>query len=328
MASLKPVYLMVGEDVLKQEVALERLLARAEKDGATDFDIDERDAGTPGLDAELIVSSLLMLPMMAPYRLVVIENIDEGDKALTEALVSYLEDPSPTSVLALTAKKLGANTRLHKRIVSHGSDTIIDCSPKKQREVPEQVRDLAAQHGVGIDHRAVTELISRVGNSALALDREIEKIALNLGAGSTITVEDVTSLVVRSAEVKPWDPLDAFSERRASAFIELFERMPQQNPLSMLQLTLTRIRQLLTAKTLETRGTADSLASALGLQAWQVRNHRRWAQEWSTAELVDALRSGVEVELAMKSGDEQREAYRQWALGVLAGVRTPQSDGV
>ena len=94
---LLPGYLIVGSDELKSSHAVERMRSRLEKTGMAEFNLDERDmAKDPQIDD--IIASLNTFPMGAEFRLVILTNCDKLPKAVSEPLVEYFSNPSPTTV--------------------------------------------------------------------------------------------------------------------------------------------------------------------------------------------------------------------------------------
>ena len=85
--------------------------------------------------------------MGAEFRLVILTNCDKLPKAMSEPLVEYFANPSPTTVCLVVATTLAKNTRLYKAIKKLGDKAIIDCAPKKTWEMPPQVVKMAAAHG-------------------------------------------------------------------------------------------------------------------------------------------------------------------------------------
>ena len=111
-SELLPAYLIVGPDELKRRQALTRLKARVDGPFAA-FNLEEIVASGE-LEPEDVISSLNTLPMGGERRVVVIENAEKLPKAVSEALVAYLDDPNLSCTLALAAEKLAKNTRLYK----------------------------------------------------------------------------------------------------------------------------------------------------------------------------------------------------------------------
>ena len=312
--SLLPAYLVVGSDELKRSHAVARMKKRLEASGLADFNLDERDMSkeqTP----EDVLSSLNTFPMGADFRLVILRPCDRLPKAMSEMLVDYLKNPSSTTVLLLVAEKLAKNTRLYKAVAKIDKKAIVECVPKKRWELPQQVRSMATAHGKAITQGGAEELVSRVGESTRMLDNELKKLA-SMVEGGEITQADVERFVVRTAEPRPWDFLDAVSARNLPKALSLLRMMPQRQEIMLYSLLTTRIRELIYAKALDARGEGSTLARALGLQSWQVKNHLRWARGFKMSELLGALESAVDVELALKGSQTSDVALIRWVTQI------------
>ena len=309
-----PAYLVVGSDELKRSHAVARMKKRLEASGLADFNLDERDMSkeqTP----EDVLSSLNTFPMGADFRLVILRPCDRLPKAMSEMLVDYLKNPSSTTVLLLVAEKLAKNTRLYKAVAKIDKKAIVECAPKKRWELPQQVRSMATAHGKAITQGGAEELVSRVGESTRMLDNELKKLA-SMVEGGEITQADVERFVVRTAEPRPWDILDAVSARNLPKALSLLRMMPQRQEIMLYSLLTTRIRELIYAKALDARGEGSTLARALGLQSWQVKNHLRWARGFKMSELLGALESAVDVELALKGSQTSDVALIRWVTQI------------
>ena len=309
-----PAYLVVGSDELKRSHAVARMKKRLEASGLADFNLDERDMSkeqTP----EDVLSSLNTFPMGADFRLVILRPCDRLPKAMSEMLVDYLKNPSSTTVLLLVAEKLAKNTRLYKAVAKIDKKAIVECAPKKRWELPQQVRSMATAHGKAITQGGAEELVSRVGESTRMLDNELKKLA-SMVEGGEITQADVERFVVRTAEPRPWDFLDAVSARNLPKALSLLRMMPQRQEIMLYSLLTTRIRELIYAKALDARGEGSTLARTLGLQGWQIKNHLRWARGFKMSELLGALESAVDVELALKGSQTSDVALIRWVTQI------------
>ncbi len=315
---LLPAYLAVGTDEVKRDTAVSRLKDRLARTGMADFNLDERDM-TREQDLDAILSSLNTYPMGADFRLVILEGCDRLAEPVREALVTYLANPAESTCLLMTAGSLAKSTRLYKAVAKLGKQAIIDCGAKKGRDLPVLVQGMARHHGKTMGLDAAEELIARAGDNTRMLDNELKKLAEMVEAPD-IRRADVERYVVRTAEVKPWDFLNAVSARDVARALELYRLQPPKSEMRLYALLCTRLRELICAKALDERGQGRELAATLGLQAWQVRNHLTWARKFSRAELEDALRSAVEVESALKGSRDSEVAFTQWVVK-LAGRR-------
>lgn len=312
--ALLAAYLAVGTDELKQRRVVERLDERLEHAGGDPSFNREEVEGSSAPEPSLLRSMLDTLPFGSDFRLVVFRDVDRAPKPVTEQIVSYLEDPCPTTVLIMTASKLAKSTRLYKAVAGLGEKAVLDCTPKKRWELPQQVVGMARTHGKTIDTEAAELLVRLLGESTVMLDNELGKLAVALGDSPRITADDVRRLVVRVAEVKPWDFLDAVCQRDPSSAMRLFAQMPSQSPVGLFSLMVTRLRELVAAKALAARGCPGTLAAELGLQTWQVKNHSKWAHNYAMGELIAALRSAPAAERALKSSPDKDLVLQRWVL--------------
>jgi DNA polymerase-3 subunit delta len=313
---LLPGYLIVGSDELKSSRAVERMRARLEKSGMVEFNLDERDM-TKDPQVDDIVASLNTFPMGAEFRLVILTNCDKLPKAMSEPLVEYFANPSPTTVCLVVATTLAKNTRLYKAIKKLGDKAIIDCAPKKTWELPSQVVKMAAAHGKAMGLPAAEALVARSGENTRMLDNELKKLA-SMVTGSEITLADIERHVMRTAEVKPWEFLNAVAARDLVRSLELLKLQPAKSEVRLWSLLVTRLRELIIAKSLDTRGQGSQLATTLGVQGWQVKNHLSWARRWRMDELLEALSQAIEVELALKGSRDSELALRMWVISMTS----------
>lgn len=263
---LLPAYLIVGTDGVKRDHAVSRMKARLEKSGMVEFNLDERDM-TKDPDIESIIGSLNTFPMGSEFRLVILDGCSKLAKSVSEPLVEYLASPSPTTVCLIIADSLAKNTRLYKAIAKIDKKAVIDCSGTKRWELPRRVQQMATQHGKSITTAAAEELVSRSGENTRMLDNDLAKLAQMVEVPQ-IELADVERWIVRTAEVQPWDFLNAVSARDMRRSLELFNLLPAKSYVWTYTLLCGRIRELIVAKALDARGQGRELAATLKLQSW------------------------------------------------------------
>ena len=300
-------YLVVGGDELKAREVTARLKKRLEP-GLEAFNLDERVASAD-VDARELLASLNTLPLGSGFRLVLVRDAEKLPKEASEALIGYLADPNPSTVLCLVSERLAKTTRLYKAVAKVGPQAIIDCTPAKRWDLPRRVVKMAQVKGMRMDEAAASELVARVGESTTMLDRQVATLGeLCRGAG-VITRADVERYVTRIAEVKPWDFLDAVCARDGARALELYSLMQGASEVALVAMLVGRIRELVCAKSLAERGQASELARTLGKQAWQVKSHAGWARRFSLSELTAGLDACARCDRALKSGADPRTAF-------------------
>ncbi len=314
MAGLLPAYLIVGADQLKRETAVSRLKKRLDP-GFEAFNLDERTASAD-LDPTDIAISLNTLPVGDGFRLVLIHDANRLPKPVSETIISYLTNPNPGCVLCLVAETLAKNTRLYKALAKVGKRSVIDCAPLKARDLPAYVVKHAAAKGLRIDMAAARELVSRVGESTVMIDRQLTSLGEICAQSRTIGVADVEQYVTRTAEVKPWEFLDKVALGDAPRALELYRSMQNPSHIALLSLITRRVRELICARSLMDRGQASRLASELGKQEWQVRSVSQAARRFTSDQLTDCLASCASCERALKTGADPETAFLTLVLKI------------
>lgn len=309
-------YLIVGEDALKRRTALERLRKRVADSGDMEFNHDEFNGESSTGDS--IVQACNTLPFASDLRLVEVADADKLSKQDAETVVGYLEQPSASTVLALSASKLAKNTRLYKAVAKTGKNAIIDCTPMKRFELIRALRSMAVGHGFTLTDAAAARLVELIGEDTVALDSELKKLALARNGNSAVTDRDVESLVSRTAEAKPWELVDAFAARDVKRCLVLYPLLTSSSPYALVGMLTMRLRELACAKSLADRGEPGNLAPTLKVPAWRVKNHARWAAGFTKQELMRAFSTVRDCEQAMKSGSDPDSALRDWIVQTIS----------
>ena len=322
-AALLAAYVTVGTDELKACRVFERMDKRLEEAGG-DLDFDrEVFAGDKLDDPALLRSSLDVLPFTSQMRLVVLHDVDKAPKPVTEAIVSYLENPNPTTVLLMSASKLAKTTRLYKAVAKFGAGAIIDCAPKKARELVPQVVDMGRSHGLALDFEAAQKLVSLLGESTMIIDNELRKLA-GMFPQARIGAAQVEANVSRVAPFKPWDFTDQVMKRDARAAMEIFAQIPSGDLYGLFLQTVSTLRELLCAKVLDGSGRVGELGERVGelrgrpVQAWQLKSHVASSRKYTLPELRHALESAADCDVALKSNPDKELVLTRWLLSFLA----------
>jgi len=311
---LLPAYLVVGSDELKAQAVIKRLWNRLEKLGNIDFNSQILE-GSGDIDCQSLVDSLNTPPLAAPYRVVVIKDIDKAGKTILDAAADYLASPLSSTILVMTATKLTQQSRLYKAAKAIDNKAIIDASEQKRSELPAMIRKLAGSYQIGLSYEGATKIAELVGNSTVALNSEVKKLAsyvLALGR-SDANLDDVIMVIARSNQPSPWDFVDAFSRRELAQSLEILRSLPRETPVGLLYLCVVRLRELLYYKSLVALGNRN-LAKALGKPDWQVRRLETLAAKFESAELRDMLARSARADARMKSGESAQLVLEEFLL--------------
>ncbi|MGH3049791.1 MAG: DNA polymerase III subunit delta [Gaiellaceae bacterium] len=298
--ALKPVYLLTGSDKPKTARALQRLRERIGEDAVEHL----YAAAASGEDA--VASCNAMGLFGGEGRLVIVEEVDRWKAADFKAIAEYLAAPSPTTVLALMAGELKADSALAKAVAKAGEVLRYDVAKKR---VPEWVAEQFARLGVAADQDACRALVEVVGDDLDDLASEIQKLATWAGS-DPVTVAAVEQLAVGRAETPIFAVTDAWGRRDVGAVLgsaeSLLERTHRTRSGELLRLVASlvghvgRVRRIARLAD-EGVGPRDA-AGHLKMHPFAAEKAGRQAESFSRDELAAATVRLAEVDAAVKGG--------------------------
>jgi DNA polymerase-3 subunit delta len=316
LTEYKPVYLIVGDQDLLLDQAVEALKSSVAEVADLDFNLETFDGESASADN--VVAACNTLPFVSERRLVIVRGVDKMSKHNAEALVRYAEDPSPTTILALVAKKLAKNTRLFKVVDKLGG--VIERKTPEAREFPRAVQEMFARMGKRISLEGAEYLVSAVGRDLQRLTVEVGKTVSYVGPRIDIGLADVEEVASTTARASVYELGTALGNRDCATALRLLNRLvgDGESVFGLHALALRQLRDLLSARALIDRGedSQDDLAQALGRPAWQMRNLGRQARRFSAGELVGLLRAAAAMEAEMKTSRDPRLAFERWIVRV------------
>ncbi len=295
---LEPVYLITGSDLPKVALALHRLRVRFAESAVEQLFAES----APGSDA---VGSLNALGLFGGEKLVLVEGIERWKKADTEAIVEYLQAPTPGATVALVgdASKLAG---LEDACALSGSVLRFDVplGRRNRLDYPAWVRAQFERLSVRADHDTADRLVELVGEDTFALQNEIEKLAAWAG-GETVGVRDVEGLAVPTSETSNFALVDAWGARDVGAALAACEKIRLRGDEPFL--IAARLSDYV-GKVRRVHGLVEQdigvreIASRLGMKEYPARKQAGQASNFSRDELEDAVMRLAGLDLALKGG--------------------------
>jgi DNA polymerase-3 subunit delta len=226
--SFRAAYLIHGDDHGRIAERRARLRAMAETEsGVGGVELFEGDACT----AEAVVQALASMTFAVGRRFVIADGVErwkEADAATVAQSLDALQDADIT--VAFFAREEGrykVPAALVKAVEKAGGQIAAE-SAVKGKELPRWLMQRASELGVDLDIQGARALVAHVGDRQQRLLRELEKLALEHGAGASLGADEVEASSATSAERKVWtlaDALVAGDGRTATrALLELREQ--------------------------------------------------------------------------------------------------------
>jgi DNA polymerase III delta subunit len=211
---LARVYLMTGPDAgLKGE--LTALVADALDEGLRAFNLDRIHVSDSRPEARKQIWALIdlarTLPLMAPWRVIVVQGADKLDTALKKpdnsreeweelaALKGLLAEPEPKTVLVfVTGADLDGRSKVAQAFAQHA--VVVNCDPVGEAgDAGTWIRAEAARERVRIEPAAIRLLVSLAGEDTTRLRQEFERVLL-FASGEGIITEAAVRAVAGSPD--------------------------------------------------------------------------------------------------------------------------------
>jgi DNA polymerase-3 subunit delta len=300
--NIKPIYFLMGDEpyyIDKISDYIEKnILDEAEK-GFNQQVMYGRDS-----TIEDIVSAAKRYPMMAERQVLIVKEAQDLSKNI-EKLVSYAENPQPTTVLVLNYKykKLDKRKKLHKAIAKFG--LIYESKKLYENQVSDWIRRVLSGKKYQIEPKASQMLVEFLGTDLSKISNELDKLMIILPKETVINDKHIEDNIGISKDFNNFELRKAVGEKnilKANRIINYFSENPKNNPTVMtISLLNNFFTQLLLFHGLQDKS-KSSVARALGVNPYFVdeyflagRNYpmRKVAQVISFLRDADVKSKGV-----------------------------------
>jgi DNA polymerase-3 subunit delta len=325
MATWKPAYLIHGDDHGRIAERRAALRARAEAEsGANGLEVIEGDASTP----EAVGLALSAMTFAMGRRFVVVDGAERWKPADVDAyVVPALANLAPDTTVAFFAREDGrakVPPGLVKAVAKAGGD-VVEQATVKTRELPKWAMAEAKRLGIELEPAAAQALVAQVGERQQRLLRELEKLALEHGAGARLAAEDVSDAAADSAEIQVWGLVDALVARdRRSVFRSFLELREQGEAVGrLIPLMARRLREVLAiADRLEAGESPAQVKSSTKGSPWALDRRIKEARATDPEALRRAIETLADLELQTRGqGDLSEDTAAIRALGRMAAAR-------
>lgn len=306
-----PIYVLRGTDpyLLDQgrQTVRERVLGDAEP-GLALLELD-------GAEAQLadVLDALRTAPFLAPRRLVVIRDAEaflspnNTAERKRDALLKYLDAPSPSGSLCLEVAAWNETTHLGKRVALVG--VVVQCETDRPRQIPHWLQRRAGdQYGKRLSDAAAQMLQEYLGNDFASLTHALGMLALYVKDAGDIDTPDVDALVARGHHERVWDLCDAVAERRVARALGLLDAFWAEGMLApqIVGLLRSTFRQLVRVRSLGGRMGLDAAMARANVPRPAFTRVRRAVEAFSEDDLADAYQALVDADLEAKTTPNDR----------------------
>ena len=170
-----------------------------------------------------------------------------------------------------------------------------------------------------MDRRAVELMAQWLGPDLARIDSEMTKLTLYVADRPAVTVEDVSAVVVATAEVSPWALTDALTAADAAAGLNVLEKLLTQpgEEFRVLGLIGWHLRRVLKAKQMLIAGRREAdVFQAVRIFGPGQAAMRKLLQQRSIGQVGRDFRELIRTDLAMKTGRDPKAALQRLVVAL------------
>jgi len=311
----KPLYLLHGEEPYfidqVSNYAEHQLLPDAEK-GFNQTVLYGKDT-----DVMTVLNAAKRYPMMADYQVVLVKEAqdmkwgrDDDDKKSINPLLSYLDNPLPSTILIFCYKygRFDKRKKTYKAIEKNG--VIFESSPLYDSKIPAWIETFVAGKGYQVNPQASAMLAEYLGNDLSKIANEMEKLMLNVPASQVINMQHVQDNIGISKEYNVFELQSALSRKdpfKVNQIINYFEANPKANPIVLVLGNLNNFFSKVLLYHYAKDRSPQNLARELGVSPYFLKDYELAARSYNYGKSMQIISLLREYDLKSKGVDSNAE---------------------
>lgn len=229
-----------------------------------------------------IINTCRKYPMFAEKQVVILKEAQQMKDL--EKLEPYIEQPLSSTIFVVghKEKKVDGRSKIGKLVAKSAVHLVTKKIPEYQ--LAEWTSQMVHKKGYVISPTALAMLTDHIGNDLSRISNELDKLIVNLGSRKEIKEDDIENFIGVSREFNVFELQAALAKReihKAIRIIEYFEQNPKAAPIQMILPALysffSRTYMMFSYPMNDER----ALASALGVQPFQLRDSLTAAKNYS-----------------------------------------------
>ena len=317
---IKPIYFLMGEEpyyIDKISDYIEKTVLDEAEKGFNQQVMYGRDASI-----EDIVASAKRYPMMAERQVLIVKEAQDLSRTI-EKLVSYAQNPQPTTVLVINYKykKLDKRKKLHKAIAKSG--LIFESKKLYDNQVADWIRRVLSGKKYQIEPKAAQMLVEFLGTDLSKIANELDKLMLILPVESIITDKDIEENIGISKDFNNFElqkAVGAKDIKKANRIINYFVENPKNNPTVMtISLLNSFFTKLLLFHGLENKS-KDAVSKSLGVGFYFIDDYFTAARNYpmrKVAQVIAFLREADVKSKGVGANQTQRDILKELLFKIL-----------
>lgn len=275
-----------------------------------DEDIETYDYEEDGI--EVALNSAMTLPFLADKKGVILRNCTfltdkkSASPVEVESLQRYCSFVNPTTIFVLMAPydKLD----LRKKIVKYLTKNIETKSyipNKKSDSIYDYIKTEVSKNNLKIDPLALTQFVNRIGNDAVMLENELNKLITYSIGKEVITSDMVYDIVTKDIDDNIFELVNAYLENNIERTMEIYFdlRSIKIDPIWILGVIVNKFQEILYTKELiKMKYKNEDIGKYFNASRGRTYYIMQNARNIDDNALIDHLRRAEELDFKIKSG--------------------------
>lgn len=256
-------------------------------------------------DASTIINAARRFPMMASHQLVLIKEAQGLPEKEFEKLLTYFEKPLGSTFLVISYKEKNVDKRkkTYKLIDEKG---LVFLSEKvKDYQLAKWIEGHISAQGFRVSAETSSIMAEYLGNNLSRIASEIEKLAINLESGATITIDHIEKYIGISRDYNVFELQNAIGRKdtfKAFQIVNYFAESPKASNFNMpvcigsLYSFFSKIYNYHYHKGMQN----GQLAAALGVNPYFLKDYDAYAKNFSLPRTKKSISILLEYDLKSK----------------------------
>lgn len=296
---LKTAYLLYGPEAYLRRQYRDKLKhAMAAPDDNMNFATFEGKE----TDVEAVIELAETLPFFAEQRAILIEN-SGFFKNSCERLAEYLLKTPSTTHFIFVEDEVDKRSKCYKAVQKTGK--VVEFATQTEELLTRWILSRLKKEGKNITGSVMQLFLSKTGTDMGNIDRELEKLICYTMGRPVIEAADVEAIATEQTQNKIFEMVNAIAEHNQRKALDLYyDLLTLKEPSMRIMYLISRQFQiLLNVRDMSARGMDQaSMAKIAGIPPFAVRRNVSQAKGFSMEQLKQALRDGVDLEEAVKTG--------------------------
>lgn len=320
--TIAPLYVLYGtEAYFMQNIQqqLKKHVLEDENDTVSTYDLEETSIEDVITDAETY-------PFFSNRKLIIATNATfltahrqpaGAVEHNLERFEQYMKQPVDYSVIVLVTKheKLDGRKKISKLASKHAS--VIPCTPIRANELRKWIKQVARDLQINMDEDAYEVFEREESIQLFHLQNELQKMALYVGKGGTVTRSIAEELVSASTSSSSLRLVDAVIERNVHDMFRIYQQLMQakEEPIAIIALLSFQFRTILQLKILKDKGYhQQAIQKKMKAHPFVVQIAYKRERRFSYDYLHRALDLLAETDANIKRGRGEKELALELAL--------------